>query len=226
MEATLLAEIERRTSCNRLATFRPYPKQLEFIAAGVEHRERLLMAGNQLGKSYTGAMEAASHLTGLYADWWPGHRFNRPIRMWAGSDTSETTRDTVQATLIGPPSREDAWGTGAIPKANILAVTRRMGVANAIDTVTIQHVSGGVSTLGFKSYDQGRAKWQGTVQDCVWLDEEPPIDIYSEAMTRTNTVEDGRVWITFTPLRGLSKVVEAFLHDTEAYENPYAMAAE
>lgn len=90
-----------------------------------------------------------------------------------------------------------------------------MGVANALDTVQINHVSGGISTLGFKSYDQGRQKWQGSVRDGIWLDEEPPLDIYTEALTRTNTIDDGMIYLTFTPLLGMSDVVHMFM-DSEA----------
>jgi len=75
--------------------------------------------------------------------------------------------------------------------------------------VTVRHVSGGVSTLGFKSYDQGRTKWQGETLDWVWFDEEPDLDIYLEGLTRTNAV-GGIVWLTFTPLLGMSEVVHLF----------------
>jgi phage terminase large subunit-like protein len=47
---TLARELERRKRRNRLATYQPYSKQREFHAAGI-HRERLFMAGNQLGKT-------------------------------------------------------------------------------------------------------------------------------------------------------------------------------
>ncbi len=211
LEARLASEADRRRRTNRLAHFTPYPRQLEFYAAGLKARERLLMAANQVGKTYCGAMEMAMHLTGQYPDWWPGRRYDRPVMMWAGSDTAETTRDTVQTNLIGPPADEDAWGTAAIPKKCIVGTNRRQGVANALDTVLVQHVSGGQSHLGFKSYDQGRQKWQGAVRDVIWLDEEPPLEIYTEALTRTNTVEDGMIVLTFTPLLGMSEVVHLFL---------------
>lgn len=207
----LAKDLERRRACNKLASFQPYPKQYEFYAEGAKHRERLLMAGNQVGKTYSGSFEAAIHLTGRYPDWWPGHRFDRPIEMWAGSDTGETTRDTVQRNLIGPPANRDDWGTAAIPADAIHDVAMRQGVADAVDTVLVKHVSGKLSTLGFKSYDQKRQKWQGTKKDLIWLDEEPPLDIYMEALTRTNAVNDGRVYLTFTPLLGMSDVVMMFL---------------
>ena len=73
----------------------------------------------------------------------------------------------------------------------------------------VRHVSGRNSTLGFKSYDQGREKWQGETLDVVWLDEEPPLDVYMEALTRTNAT-GGLVFLTFTPLLGMSEVVRLF----------------
>jgi phage terminase large subunit-like protein len=61
----------------------------------------------------------------------------------------------------------------------------------------------------------GREKFQGETLDWIWLDEEPPADIYTEALTRTN-VGNGPVWLTFTPLQGVSEVVRRFLHEKEA----------
>src|SRR5690349_4151884 len=58
-----------------LLAFTPYPRQDEFFAAGAAYRERLFMAGNQLGKSLAGAVEVAYHLTGDYPSNWQGRRF-------------------------------------------------------------------------------------------------------------------------------------------------------
>ncbi len=168
------------------------------------------MAGNQLGKTLSGAAEVAMHLTGEYPDWWQGKRFDRPIIVIAGSESAELTRDGVQRLLVGPPDREEDWGTGFIPQRSIVARTRRMGVSNALDTVTIRHVSGGQSTLYLKSYDQGRSKWQANTVDFVWFDEEPPEDVYFEGITRTNATK-GSVMVTFTPLKGMSAVVARYL---------------
>jgi len=169
------------------------------------------MAANQVGKTFCGSREVAIHLTGRYPDWWQGHRFDRPISAWAGSESTESTRDTVQKNLLGVPADRENWGTEAIPADAIHECKMRQGVADAVDTVAVRHVSGGVSFLGFKSYDQKRKKWQGTKKDLVWLDEEPPMDIYMEALTRTNAVEDGRIFLTFTPLLGMSEVVLMFM---------------
>lgn len=207
----LQAAQAKRKAFNQLAHFQPYPRQFEFYKAGADHRERLLMAANRVGKTYCGAAEMAMHLTGRYPDWWPGRRYSEPIDAWAGSDTSETTRDTVQTNLIGPAADREQWGSAAIPKECLVDFAPRQGVADALDTVLVQHVSGGNSTLGFKSYDQKRQKWQGTKKHVVWLDEEPPMDIYMEALTRTNTIDDGMIYLTFTPLLGMSDVVHMFI---------------
>jgi phage terminase large subunit-like protein len=195
---------------SRLRDYAPYPKQRHFHDAGAAHRERLLMAGNQLGKTFCGAAETAMHLTGRYPDWWQGRRFAAPVRVWAGSKTVEVTRDCVQRLLIGEPKDASRWGTGLIPLTALLETSRRPGVADALDGAVIRHTAGGISTLGFKSYDQGREKWQGETLDLVWFDEEPPMDIYMEGLTRTNAT-GGIVYLTFTPLLGMSDVVSMFL---------------
>ena len=210
----LLLERKRRTKLRqRLTEYAPYPKQLEFHAAGKEHRERLFMAGNQLGKSVAGAAEWGMHLTGRYPDWWPGRRFEKPVRFWAAGVTAESTRDNPQRLLIGPPAQASEWGTGYIPGLDFAGPpSRALGIRDLIDTVTVKHLSGGNSTLSFKSYEKGREKWQGETLDGVWFDEEPPLDIYTEGLTRTNAT-GGMVVVTFTPLLGMSEVVRLFLSE-------------
>ncbi|WP_440271490.1 terminase large subunit domain-containing protein [Ensifer adhaerens] len=206
----LVRERERRQRINRLRDYVPYAKQVEFHEAGAAYRERLFMAGNQLGKTLSGAAEAAMHLTGQYPDWWPGRRWDRPITMLAGSESYELTRDGVQRLLIGPPLNEEDWGTGYIPKAAIVDTTRRAGVSGTLDSVTVRHQSGGTSTILLKAYEQGRGKWQANTVDYVWFDEEPPEDVYFEGITRTNAT-GGSIAVTFTPLKGMSTVVARFI---------------
>jgi phage terminase large subunit-like protein len=122
------------------------------------------------------------------------------------------TRDGVQRLLVGEPKDRSARGTGFIPGDTIVDVSQRMGVADAVDSVLVRHKSGDNSTLGFKSYDQGREKWQGETLDVVWFDEEPPMDIYMEGLTRTNAT-GGMVYLTFTPLLGMSDVVHMFIQE-------------
>jgi len=208
-----LRELEAKlTAENKLADYKPYPKQIDFHAAGASAsvRERLLVAGNQLGKTIAGSYEAAMHLTGIYPPVWPGAYFDKPTSGWAASETGQGTRDTVQRLLLGKPGE---WGTGALPKAQIIDVKRASGgTPDCVDSITVRHVSGGISRLTFKTYDQGRLRWQGETLDFVWFDEEPPADIYTEGLTRTNAT-GGIVWVTFTPLQGMSAVVKRFILD-------------
>ena len=201
------AERNRRLTENRLFYYRPYPKQREFHAAGTTARERLLMAGNQLGKTLAGGFEVAMHATGRYPDWWRGRRFDRPTNSWACGVTGEVVRDTVQRVLVGRPGYE---GTGSIPRDAIAERIPARGVADQLDLIKVRHISHGVSTIGLKTYQSGREKFQGEQLDFVWFDEEPTLDIYTEGLTRTN-VGNGPVWLTFTPLQGMSTVVKRFL---------------
>ena len=216
LELLQLLELrDRRQRENWLQNYKPYPKQKEFHANGAAHRERLFMAGNQLGKTYSGAAEVAYHTTGLYPDWWTGYRFPRPTRWIVGSESAELTRKGVQRLLVGPPEKRNEWGTGSIPKSHLTGHSMRQGVADALASVTVKNEYGGESVIQFNSYDQGRTKWQADTLDGVWMDEEPPLDIYSEAVTRTNAT-GGRVFITFTPLLGMSEVVKRFLQEKPA----------
>ena len=106
-------------------------------------------------------------------------------------------------------------GTGMLPFEAIHHVARKTGVAEAFEQVWIKHVSGGLSHLEFKSYDQRREAFQGTTMDVIWLDEEPPEAIYTECLMRTATT-DGIVYMTFTPLQGVTPLVLSFMSDPEA----------
>jgi phage terminase large subunit-like protein len=203
----LIAHLELEQAQDKLSAYQPYAKQLEFHEAGAKHRERLLMAGNQLGKTLAGSMETAIHATGLYPSWWQGRRFDRPTYSWVAGTTGETVRDTCQRMLVGRPGQE---GTGAIPKAAIVELVPARGIPDLLDSIRVRHVSGGISTIGPKSYLRGRESFQGETLDFVWLDEEPPPDVYFEVLTRTN-VSQGPVWLTFTPLLGVSTVVKRYL---------------
>lgn len=208
----LLREKDLRAKRNRLSAYKPYGKQLEFHAAATQYRERLFMAANQSGKTYSGAYEVAMHATGRYPAWWTGHRFPRATRWMIGSESAELTRKGQQRLLIGPPELRDEWGTGAIPHDCLKDTSMRQGVADAVASCIVRHVSGEDSVIQFNSYDQGRTKWQADTVDGVWMDEEPPMSIYSEALTRTNATL-GMVFVTFTPLMGMSDVVRRFLLD-------------
>lgn len=202
---------------------RLYQRHLLAFKLGAIVRARTFMAANRVGKTFgCGGYESTCHLTGLYPEWWEGARFRHPIRAWACGKTNETTRDIVQTVLLGDIEfdgpRKVVDGSGLIPHHLIGLghgqITWKQGVADLIDTIKIKHVSGGWSKLGIKSYAQGRGAFEGVAQHFVWDDEEPPIEIYGEQVIRTATTK-GKLLITYTPLEGMTEVVEQFLPDDE-----------
>src|SRR3954467_8782440 len=164
---------------NRLARYVPYPKQAAFHAAGATARERLLMAGNQLGKTLAGGFEVAMHMTGRYPEWWCGRRFDRPVVGWVCGRTGEDLRGGMQRILLGRPGQ---IGSGAIPKESIVDLVTARGVAGLYDVIRVAHVSGGSSIAITKSYKAGREAFQGETLDFVSFDEKPPADIYTEGL--------------------------------------------
>lgn len=221
-----LEKIDAKTKFRQIDFYRPYEKQAEFHDLGLTLRERLLMAGNRNGKTYCGAFETACHLTGEYPDWWLGRRWERPVKAWAASDTGLTVRDVVQGKLCGEPGVMALQGTGMIPKAAVdwkNGVTLARGVADLYDTVPVKHISGDWSVLRFKTYEQGRKKWQGESLDFIWYDEEPDEDIYSEGLARIGD-RAGMVFVTFTPLKGLSNVVTRYLDEPSADRGTVTMS--
>ena len=208
-----------------------YRKSMQFFGGGPAHRERLFLAANRIGKTESAAYECTAHVTGLYPSWWHGRKFDRPTNWWVAGDTMQTTRDIIQVALMGPHEAVQSGGpwTGMIPHHLIADYTRRSGgVSNCIDMIYIEHAekvhgAPAVSRIQFKSYDQGRRVFQGTEQDAIWLDEEPPdgsqraeaeaqgsSDIYTECLLRTMTT-NGILMATFTPLRGMTPFLVQYL---------------
>ena len=202
----LVQERKRRRDENRLSRFVPEPKQLDFMSS--VNRVIGVLGGNRSGKTCGGGAWVSYHLTGLYPDWWTGVRHNGPTDFWAAGITLETTRDIIQKELLG--DIRTAFGTGMIPKHLIIDHTTKPGsVKDAVETIYVRHVSGGISTCGLKSMEQGPSKFMGTAKHGIWLDEEPKTEgyaIFSEAKMRTMTVPNAQILVTYTPLQGMSEL--------------------
>lgn len=220
--ALLLEEREQRHKYNKLhytfedtGPFRRqlYPKQLEFFKATKDFNQIAMVAANRSGKSYAAAYMMAVHLTGMYPDWWEGRKFRKPINGWAVGVSNTQTKQVNQKLLCGEYTD---LGSGLIPKECIGKRVNRPGVSEGIETLKVKHFTDGVfdgwSTIGFKAYEMERKEFQGYEVDVAWLDEEPPMgkaNIYSEVLTRTATTR-GLLYCTFTPLFGISDVVQQF----------------
>jgi len=211
-QVEIIKKLREHERYNKIEYYDPYPYQKRFHDTGSNCNQRLLMAGNRIGKSFSGASETALHLTGLYPEWWQGKRYKQPITAWCGGVSNETVRDILQSELLGTPGDPAASGTGAIPRTNIIKTERKPGVPNAVSIVQVKHITGGTSYLYFKAYEMGPEKWYGRSVDFVWLDELPPSAIYSQAVTRTLD-RRGMVAMTYTPEAGFDRITAQFLNN-------------
>lgn len=216
----LLQEKEERRRHNKISWFKPYKWQKKVCNASLKGRQIASMCANQIGKSTIGAYITAVHLTGLYPSWWKGRRFTKPPYSWAAGITNDTTRDILQAELFGLPEDERSWGTGMVPLDLIGQRTRRRGASgNTYDSVMVvwhnsEGKAQGHARIGFKSYEMGEEKFFGRPVDFIWLDEQPPSNIYTQCITRT-VATGGDVLMTFTPEQGITPVVHQFMHERQ-----------
>jgi phage terminase large subunit-like protein len=195
---------------NKLAGYLPYPWQLEWMNASIDHQELMIRAANRVGKTATAAVAVAMHLTGIYPPWYRGRKFDQPTTVWAAGITNESTRDVIQQQLLGGMGED--LGTGWIPRRLIVGTPsmRQSGVRNTVDRIEVRHASGGISVCALKTFEMQAEKFQGGNCHVVWLDEEPgDFGIFTESLTRTLS-NAGLVFVTFTPLLGHSKLVEHF----------------
>lgn len=183
--------------------FSPNKKQLEYFATGLVARERALIAANRFGKTLSVSMEVCAHLTGNYPDWWNGYRYDRPLNVWVAGVSNKETNQNLKTYYVG-----DVNKLGWIHPDLILDYKPLENL------YLIQHSSGGISKLRFKSFEQGREAWQAEKVDIVHPDEEMPYLIYSEALTRTATTaqgDHGMIMPSLTPLKGMTLFLLHFM---------------
>lgn len=194
---------KRREAEGNLASYNKVKKHKKQIAFHkCKKRNRWVFGGNRSGKTECGAVECLWMLRGIH----PYRKNKKDVFGWAVSLSTQVQRDVAQSKILH-----------YLPKswiADIVMLTGRRDSPSSgvIDQIKIKNVFGGVSTLGFKSCDQGREKFQGSSLDFVWFDEEPPRDIYEECLMRVMD-RRGDVFGTMTPLKGKTFIYnEIFLN--------------
>lgn len=210
--------IDHLTSIDRLKYYKPYPYQIEFHNAkgyqtNAPASQRLLLAANKIGKTYSAAMEVAIHATGRYPDWWKGTRFLHPVEIIVSGLTNESVRDIGQRELLGDPTDPKSLGTGTIPKVTVGKVRNKAGVPNAIDSIRIRHSSGRWSRVYFRAYEQGWKKFQGIAFEVIWPDEEPPPEVWSQFIRAGLARRGSIILCTMTPEEGMTELVTQFMED-------------
>lgn len=160
-------------------------------------RNRWIFGGNRSGKTECGAVECVYIARGIH----PYKKNKKNTFGWVVSLSQQVQRDVAQEKILKYLNPD--W----IVDVTMLSGRKDSLQMGVIDQIKIQNVFGGVSTIGFKSCDQGREKFQGASLDYVWFDEEPPKDIYDECRMRILD-KKGEIFGTMTPLKGLTFIYE------------------
>lgn len=218
---------QRRRKSAPLAKYnktKVHAKQMEFHKC--QKRNRWVFGGNRTGKTECGAVETVWLALGIH----PFRKNVANVACWVVSLSRQVQRDVAQKKILH-----------YLDKSKIEKVVMTSGEKSSpeygiIDYLVVINVFGGRSTIGFKSCEAGREKFQGASLDFVWFDEEPPEDIYRECQMRVLD-KCGNLFGTMTPLKGLSWVYdEIYLNARQNPEvwyefmdwsdNPYLSAGE
>lgn len=191
--AEINTELKKRRQCERLSTYnsgtKKHKKQIAFHKC--KKRNRWVFGGNRSGKTECGAVETVWIARGIH----PYRKNRQNVFGWVVSLSQQVQRDVAQSKILS-----------YLPKSWIADITMLSGRKDSpqsgiIDQIKVKNVFGGISTIGFKSCDQGREKFQGSSLDFVWFDEEPPKDVYEECLMRVMD-KRGDIYGTMTPLKG------------------------
>lgn len=206
---------------NQLADYWPQGKIVEFYRAGATFRERALLGGSQLGKTTGLCAEDVFHASGMYPDWWPGFRFDRPNEGVVVGETLLVNRNKLQVVFTGSGGNDAGeFGTGLIPK-HLLGDCTPSGIPGGFEMIPVKHVSGGWSRILMRASEQGAKNLASLTSDWAHFDEEPPWPVFWEVRTRLQ-VARGPILCGFTPLIGMSTVVGRFWGD-EALPSTYCL---
>lgn len=193
--ARIDAILSARRKENKLLLYnagrKKHKKQIAFHKC--KKRNRWVFGGNRSGKTECGAVEAVWMARGIH----PYRKNRRDVFGWVVSLSQQVQRDVAQRKILY------YLPTSWIEEVIMLSGRKDAPANGVIDQIKIKNVFGGISTIGFKSCDQGREKFQGSSLDFVWFDEEPPKDIYEECVMRVMD-RRGDIFGTMTPLKGMT----------------------
>lgn len=217
----LLEEKAKRLERDRYKTLgdKLYPFQRELVWATKDYSQVMLMAANQIGKTFSGTYVDTIHALGHYPDWWDGHTFDKAPLLWLLGYSGVKCRDLLQTPIFGKRI-ENKWVGGLIPPEYILDHESMIGTPNAMQSVYVRHGGGGdvqyqTSKVQFWSYSQGQHALMGDKVDWFHIDEEPKDqEIFPQVLIRTTNGDQGkggRGILTFTPENGRTGLVIQFM---------------
>jgi phage terminase large subunit-like protein len=185
-----------------------YKKFLQFWEKGKTYQQRLLQAGNRVGKTTAAGVEIVYHLTGNYPKWWKGHRFTKANEWWLVCKSSKTALSIFQDLMLGPVGD---FGSGLVPQhlLDMDSMTQAKRADTVITNYRVRHVSGEWSQVTVKGYEEGIKSFTGTEKN-IWIDEECPQSIYGECLMRTMTGNCILI-MTWTPLDGETRIIREYV---------------
>jgi phage terminase large subunit-like protein len=219
-----LVTLKRKRDKTLLKVFATNKKVIQSIIPDIKSNATCIEVDNQshcfltsnftiTHNTFAAAYEVVCHATGKYPHWWKGKRFTHPQNWWVCGVDNNVLVDEAQGLQVLLLGSIGNFGTGMIPYDNIEfdSLKEITKAKTQIGTIRIKHKSGGLSSITFKSYKSGRETFQ-TANACIWLDEEPPEEIYTECVRRTTHVsgESPILIMTFTPLKGVSDTIKIF----------------
>jgi phage terminase large subunit-like protein len=180
--------------------YAPFTKEHQAFLLSTAH-ETALFGGNSSAKTWTAAAKFTAVMIGEH----PTLKVRTPCTGWvACEDFSLTKEGPLRALLILGAQHIEGYN------AHEKTITYKNG-----------------STAQLKSYESGWRKYQAAAINVVWLDEEPPEEIYKECRLRTMRTS-GYIFISMTPLEGLTWVYDEIfevetptieLHQVSLFDN-------
>lgn len=211
-------ELERRKAENPLKYFNcylPLRHEKQILAHEAMKAIRVLFWGNRVGKTEWGAMEVAKYLLNK-------HEFRvigEKIEVWSACPSYDVQEETTQKKLLK-----------YLPEKEIEHITYIRG--KIIKNITLKNGN----RLTFKSYEQGREKFQGAGKRLIWFDEEPSKSIYEECFVRQEAGVQLDIIMTMTPINGMTWVYDdiymsedksdLFISEAGWDDNPYLLKSQ
>jgi len=146
------------------------------------------------GKTEIGAQEVARYLLGEHEH----KNIKNPVEIWSICPSFDSQKETTQPKLLR-----------YLPEGSIASMTWiRKGILSEL-------VLKNGSKVTFKSYEQGRAKFQGAGKRLIWFDEEPPHDIWEECFVRQEAGQRLDIVLTMTAIKGMTWVYDDIYLNTD-----------
>lgn len=162
-----------------------HAKQREFFAS--DKPIRVLFWGNRVGKTEGCAQEVARYVLNEH----PTRQVFPPIEVWCACPSYDLQKETSQKKL-----------QTYIPEDQIQHITYVK--AGTWGEILLKNGN----KINFKSYEQGREKFQGAGKRLIWFDEEPPKDIWEECTVRAEAGVDLDIIMSMTPIKGMTWVYD------------------